>query len=164
MLDDIRGNAMELTAEFAPSDASMIEINALRSLNREEFTRIAFYRIRGYRNWERYTGWDRQKLLDATDSLITIDNSYSSIASDVWSRAPKTGPVYIAPDEPRQLRVFIGKSIVEVLCQWEAMYCSARLSRARGQHRRITASPGTRGDVKIVRCLEDGECLRVESR
>lgn len=43
-----------------------------------------------------------------------IDNSYSSIASDVWYSEPKTGSVYIAPDEPRQLRVFIDKSIIGV--------------------------------------------------
>lgn len=114
VLNEINGNAMEIVAEFAPSDASMIELNVLRSPNREEFTRIAFYRTRGYRNWERYTAWERNKLLEATDSLITIDNSYSSTAADVWSRAPETGPVYLAPDEPLQLRVFIDKSIVEV--------------------------------------------------
>ena len=46
--------------------------------------------------------------------MITIDNSYSSTASDVWSRAPETGPVYVGPNEPLVLRVFIDKSIVEV--------------------------------------------------
>ena len=30
------------------------------------------------------------------------------------SRAPETGPVYLAPDEPLKLRVFIDRSVVEV--------------------------------------------------
>ena len=114
VLDRVQGNSIELIAEFAPSDASMIELNVLRSSNKEEFTSIAFYKTRGYRNRERYSAWERDKLLEATDSLITIDNSYSSTASDVWSRAPETGPVYVGPNEPLVLRVFIDKSIVEV--------------------------------------------------
>ena len=36
----------------------MVELNVLRSPGKEEFTRIAFYRERGYRNWERYAGWE----------------------------------------------------------------------------------------------------------
>ena len=114
VLEEIGGNAVELAAEFASSNAPMIELNVLRSPDKEEFTRIAFYRARGYRDWERYPGWDEVKLMEATDSLITIDNSYSSTAADVLCRAPETGPVYIEPEEPLRLRVFIDKSIVEV--------------------------------------------------
>jgi beta-fructofuranosidase len=46
--------------------------------------------------------------------LITIDNAYSSELPDVMSRAPETAPVWLAPDEPLKLRVFIDKSVVEV--------------------------------------------------
>ena len=114
VLDGIAGNAMEIVAEIDTGDAPMVEMNVLRSPGKEEFTRIAFYRERGYRNWERYTGWDREQLRRATDSLVTIDTSYSSTLPDVRSRAPETGPVYLAPDEPLQLRIFIDRSVVEV--------------------------------------------------
>jgi beta-fructofuranosidase len=46
--------------------------------------------------------------------LITIDSSSSSLLPDVLSRAPETAPVFIGPDEPLKLRVFIDRSVVEV--------------------------------------------------
>ena len=106
VLEGIRGNAMELIAEVTTQAAPMVELNVLRSPNKEEFTRIAFFRERGYRNPN--SGHNRP------DSLITIDSSYSSILSDARSRAPETAPVFIEPDEPLKLRVFIDKSVVEV--------------------------------------------------
>ncbi len=114
VLDDIGGTAMEIIAEIDTSDSPMVELNVLRSPNKEEYTRIAFYRERGYRNWERYAGWEGEQLRRATDSLVTIDTSYSSILPNVRSRAPETAPVYLAPDETLQLRIFIDRSVVEV--------------------------------------------------
>ncbi len=114
VLDGVQGNAMEIQAEIATCGAPMVELNVLRSPHREEFTRIAFYRGRGFRNWERYTGWERSRLEAARDSLITLDNSYSSVLPDVQSRAPETGPVYLAPEENLHLRVFVDRSVVEV--------------------------------------------------
>ena len=105
---------MEIIAEIDTNDAPMVEMNVLRSSGKEEFTRIAFYRARGYRDWERYTGWELGKRLAASDSLITIDSSYSSALPDVLSRAPETGPVFLEPDEHLKLRVFVDKSVVEV--------------------------------------------------
>ncbi len=78
VLEGIQGNAIEIDT----NDAPLVEINVLRSPGKEEFTRIAFYRERGYRNWECYNGWEREQLRAATDSLITLDSSYSSIAPD----------------------------------------------------------------------------------
>jgi beta-fructofuranosidase len=114
VLDGVRGNAIEIAAEIDTADAPMVELNVLRSQEKQEYTRIAFYRGRGYRDWERYTGWERDKLRQATYSLITIDSSYSSEQPDVLSRAPETGPVFLEPDEPLRLRVFVDKSVVEV--------------------------------------------------
>lgn len=122
VLDTITGNAMEIIAEIdtqdSPDDSRlftpMVELNVLRSPGKEEFTRIAFYRSRGYRDWERYIGWERDKLYAAMDSLVTIDTSYASTLPGVLSRAPETGPVYLTPDEPLRLRVFIDRSVVEV--------------------------------------------------
>ena len=99
VLKGIRGNAMELIAEVTTQTAPMVELNVLRSPNKEEFTRIAFFRERGYLNPN--SGRDRP------NSLITIDSSYSSILPDARSRAPETAPVFIEPDEPLKLRVFV---------------------------------------------------------
>ena len=106
VLENIRGDAMEIIAEIDPRDAPMIEMNVLRSPNKEEFTRIAFYPERGYRN--------RGNRIGPRLSLITVDSSYSSVCPDVLSRTPETGPVAIEPDELLQLHVFIDRSVVEV--------------------------------------------------
>jgi len=106
LLENLRGNAMEIVAEVAPTDAPLVEMNVLRSASKEEFTRIAFFRNRGYR--------DRFHREGARYSLISIDTSYSSLLPDVVSRAPETAPVPIDPDEPLKLRVFIDRSVVEV--------------------------------------------------
>ena len=106
VLENIKGNAMELEFEIDAKSAPMVELNILRSPQKEEFTRIAFFRERGMRNLNS----DR----NVRDSLLTIDSSYSSIAPDVRSRAPETGTLSILGDETLKLRVFVDKSVVEV--------------------------------------------------
>jgi beta-fructofuranosidase len=98
VLQGIRGNALEIVAKIDARHAPMVELNVLRSPNKEEFTRIAFYRNRGH----------------AGASLISIDSSYSSLLPDALSRAPETAEVFIEPDKPLELRVFIDRSVVEV--------------------------------------------------
>ena len=98
VLENIRGNTMEIVAEIDEKKARMFEMNVLRSPNKQEYTRIAFFRGRGYRG----------------KSLITIDSAYSSLLPDVASRAPETAPVFIEKNEPLRLRVFVDKSVVEV--------------------------------------------------
>ncbi len=98
VLKNIRGNAMEIIAEIDSRNAPMVEMSVLRSPDKEEFTRIAFFRSRGYRG----------------KSLITIDSSYSSLLPNVRLRAPETAPISMGRDEPLKLRVFIDKSSVEV--------------------------------------------------
>ena len=78
VLEGVNGNAMELELEIDVKSAPMVELNVLRSPQKEEFTRIAFFRERGMRNPDIP---DRVR-----DSLLTIDSSYSSLASDVLSR------------------------------------------------------------------------------
>ncbi len=112
VLDGVGGNAVEIAAEFDPQDAQTLELNVLRSPGKEEYTRIAFYRDRGYVDWERSDGWTRFQ--ESRDSLIALDTTYSSELPDAASRAPEIAPVYVAPDETLQLRVFIDKSVVEV--------------------------------------------------
>ena len=114
VLEGIEGNALEIRAEIETGDAPMVELNVLRSPQREEYTSIRFYRGRGFRDWERYTGWDRARLEAARDSLIILDNSRSSVLPDASSRAPETAPLYIPRNENLDLRIFVDRSIVEV--------------------------------------------------
>jgi beta-fructofuranosidase len=85
----------------------VVELDVLRSAGAEEVTRIMFFRDRGF--GRRDVGQPRARY-----SLISIDSSRSSLLPDVLSRAPETGPVSIAPDEPLKLRVFVDRSVVEV--------------------------------------------------
>jgi beta-fructofuranosidase len=111
VLESVRGNAMEIVAEIDPRRAPMLEMSVLRSPNKEEFTRVAFFRERGYRHRE----YGRQhKYGNRNSSLVTIDSSYSSVLPDARSRAPETAPVFIGRDQPLRLRVFVDKSVVEV--------------------------------------------------
>ena len=48
VLDGFEGRAMELMVELDPQEASMAELNVLRSPGREELTRIAFFKDRGF--------------------------------------------------------------------------------------------------------------------
>ena len=92
------GNTMEFEVEIDTDASPMVEMNVLRSPDREEFTRIAFYRGRGFHG----------------KSLLSVDSSYASTASDVLSRAPETAPLALEEDETLKLRVFVDRSVVEV--------------------------------------------------
>ncbi len=107
VLENVKGNAMEIIAEIDPKDAPMVEMNVLRSPNREEVTRIMFFKQRGYRDLSK--GWRRP-----SESLISIDSSRSSMLPDVLSRAPETAPIFMEKKETLTLRVFIDRSVVEV--------------------------------------------------
>ena len=106
VLDGVSGNVMELAAEIDAGSAAMVELNVLRAPGREEFTRFGFYPERGFR--------DRIHGTAARDSLVTLDNAYSSTAPDVLSRAPETASVRLDPGEKLKLRIFVDRSVVEV--------------------------------------------------
>jgi beta-fructofuranosidase len=114
VLDNITGNAMEILVEIDPKDAPTVEMNVFRSPDLQEYTRISFFKNRGYRDWGRYDGWDQTQRLQAKASLISIESAHSSILPDVKSRAPETAPFHLEPGETLKLRVFLDKSVVEV--------------------------------------------------
>ncbi len=122
VLDAIQGNAMELALELDPGAAPLVELNVLRSPEREEYTRIAFFKHRGNRFKMRLSKTQAMNASSAAmqqvpqryDSLISIDASYSSMLPEALSRAPETAPVFLEDDEPLRLRVFIDRSVVEV--------------------------------------------------
>jgi beta-fructofuranosidase len=106
VLPEVRGNALELQAEIDPAHAQSVELNVLRSANAEETTRITFYKDRQVTS--RFM--PPQKKL----GVISIDNARSSLLPEAHSRPPETASVYIAPEEPLKLRVFVDRSVVEV--------------------------------------------------
>ena len=103
VLENVRGDAMELVAEIAPQTGQTIELNVLRSPGGEEVTRIQCFRDRGLRIVRRQE-----------PTVVSIDTSRSTTAGDVLVRPPETAQVEMAQNEPLTLRVFIDRSIVEV--------------------------------------------------
>lgn len=105
VLEQVRGDAMELLAEIDPMGAPSVELDVLRSPGAEERTRIVFLQGRGFR--------DRAGNLPAAD-VVSIDNTRSSVLPDAQSRPPETAQVRIKKGDPLRLRVFVDKSVVEV--------------------------------------------------
>ena len=117
VLKNISGNAMEINLEIDPKMAPMIELNVLRSPNKEEFTRISFFRGRGFnavRQGTKPQPAPGTSQANFNGSLISIETGYSSLHPDVNPRAAETAPIYMEINEPLKLRVFIDKSVVEV--------------------------------------------------
>ena len=102
-----QNNSFELNCEIQPSDASVVQLDVLCSPDKEEYTRISVYRERGYPDRATFSRRTRS-------SFVSIDNAYASLDPGVRCRAPETLEVYVAPEEPIQLRVFVDRSIVEV--------------------------------------------------
>jgi beta-fructofuranosidase len=46
--------------------------------------------------------------------MISLDGTRASQLANVLSRPPETAPVFVPPNEPFRLRVFVDRSIVEV--------------------------------------------------
>ena len=128
VLDGIEGNTIEIIAEIDAKASPMVELNVLRSKNREEYTRITFFKDRGFRitEWGDKTGallqsgntvvspYGTPRSVRYRQSVLSIDSSYSSILPRALSRPPETTAIDIGADEPLKLRIFIDRSVVEV--------------------------------------------------
>ncbi len=112
VLEGLGGDTIEIAAEIDIAASQTVELNVLRSPDKAEYTRISFYKQRGYADWDRSDGWTRYQ--EGRDSLLAIDTSYSSELADAECRAPDLAPVYLAPGETLKLRVFVDRSVVEV--------------------------------------------------
>lgn len=108
VLDGIEGNAVEIEAEIVPNETQVLEMCVLRSPDRQEYTRIAFFQNRGLKHSERFYPPARQY------SLVTLDSSRSSLSPDAVCRGPETAQVFLEEDEHLKLRVFVDRSVVEV--------------------------------------------------
>lgn len=142
LLPDVAGDSMELEAVFAPGRIPVLELTVLRSPGREECTRIAVYRQRGDLNyqWLEKLGW-----IDSHDTIVSLDATEGSLGGDVMTRPPETGSLFVAPEEPVRLHIFIDKCVVEVFVN-DALCLSTRVfpSRldSRGVSLRAIGQPG----------------------
>lgn len=108
VLEEVGGDCLEIEAEFDPRTAQFVEFNVLRSPGKEEFTRIAFYRNRGFRTT------NHRARPPQTNSIISLDTTDSSRLRDAAVRLPENGPFVLPEGENVKLRIFIDRSIVEV--------------------------------------------------
>ena len=106
VLESVRGSALEIEAEIDPGNAPTVELNVLRAPQAEEVTRIALFKNRDVTS--RFM--PPQRAL----SVVTLDGTRASLLPDVLSRPPESAPVFVAPNEPFKLRVFVDRGIVEV--------------------------------------------------
>ena len=128
VLEGVAGDALELIVEIDAQDSPMVELNVLRSPNREEYTRISFFKDRGFRMHRdlpksgallasgapAVPKFGAPRKVPVMQSIVSLDTSYSSTLPDALSRPPETAPIILEDDEPLRLRVYIDKSIVEI--------------------------------------------------
>jgi len=134
ILKNIKGNAMEISAEIDLKNAQLVELNVLRSPDKQEYTRIVFYKEKGMSQGLNYTAGEQTAYMphdlvklftsDTSNlssgrfnpraSLISIESSNASILPDVLIRPHETAPVVLGKDETLKLRIFIDKSVLEV--------------------------------------------------
>ena len=91
--------------------------------------------------------------------MITVDNSFSSTLPDALARPPESAPVLIEPGEPVRLRIFVDRSVVEVVRERETVRRGQSVPRPPRQHRGVAhlSRSGIRGPVS--RLLADAEHL-----
>ncbi len=143
VLEGIEGSALELAAEIELKDASMLELNVLRSPGREEVTRLVFYGGRGFQ--------ERPVRKGGSPTRFSIDTSHSSLLPDVRPRAPETADVFIPTGEPLKLRVFVDRSVVEVFANGR-QYAAVRVYPGRADS--VGVSLRSQGKDTRVRSIE----------
>ena len=162
VLDDIRGNAIELQITLDPKHASLFEVDVLRSPNREECTRICFFNKRGYKYREPFANDVRSNLTMSTmlsnpvrhESIITLDTSHASTLPDALSRPPESAPVFIEDDEPVRLRIFVDRSVVEVFVN-ERQCVAVRVYPGREDSRGVSLlSRGQEAELLSLDCWQ----------
>ena len=101
-LDDVRGDCLEIIAEFEPGDAEEFGLTVCRAPDGVEETRI---------------------LYDAVGRRLIVDRERSSLSHDVDSGMHE-GLLDLALDEPLSLHVFLDRSVVEVYANGRACLTS----------------------------------------
>lgn len=141
-LKDIEGDCYMLTALLQPSRATAIQLDVLLSPDDEEYTRITVYRERGY--------WDRALKVANRTTFVVLDNSRSSIASDVMPRSPERVEVAIDREQAIDLQILVDRSIVEVFVnQQKALALRVYPAKSNSRYVRVE-SRGAATDAMLV--------------
>jgi len=132
VVSGVKGDAMELALTIDLKESQAVEVNVLRSPGKEEYTRIIFYREKGFSDGLDYRSGEETARMPADlvplvtgrpaepykrgarASVIAIDASSASILPDVQVRPPESAPLVLEKGELLNLRIFIDKSVVEV--------------------------------------------------
>ncbi|MCG8450667.1 MAG: glycoside hydrolase family 32 protein [Pirellulales bacterium] len=102
VLEEVRGNTIEILAEIDTKDAREIQMNVLRSGTKREYTSFRFIRDGGPRiNKTNY-------------STIALDTAHASLHPDMFGRMPEMKPIMLEGSELLRIRIFVDKSVVEV--------------------------------------------------
>lgn len=137
VLDNINGNAMEIIVEIDPKNSQHVELNILRSADKQEYTQIIFYRNRRF--------WD-------SNNILSINTDNSSILPEVRSRPAENAPLHLEAGENLRLRIFIDKSVVEIYAN-DKQYAAVRVY------------PGLAGStgVSILSRASDSELISLDA-
>lgn len=122
---NIEGNAIELNLEIENNNVLLLELNVLRSPDKEECIRIVFMKNRGngggchHRPGEIQSGPSklpppRFPVLPSRESLIATESSRSSLHPDVTPRGSEMAPFNLDKEGNLKLSVFIDKSVADV--------------------------------------------------
>jgi beta-fructofuranosidase len=106
VVDQVRGDAMEIVATIDPGEARYIRLNVLRADDKSEYTAVNFHRDVGKdfanRSWS------------VRDSMIALDPTFSTIGEQGDINQPQSCFFPYLEGEPLELRIFVDRSIVEV--------------------------------------------------
>ena len=101
-LDGVRGDCLEIIAEFEPGGAEEFGLTVCRAPDGVEETRI---------------------LYDSVGGRLIVDRERSSLSPDVDSGVHE-GPLDLYPGEPLSLHVFLDRSVIEVYANGRACLTS----------------------------------------
>ena len=106
VVDEVRGNAMEIIATIDPMEARYISVNVLRAADRSEYTAVNFHREAGKDYANRSWG--------VRDSIVTIDPTFSTTGGAAEINEPQSCTFHYEEGELLELRIFVDRCIVEV--------------------------------------------------
>lgn len=108
VLPNIEGNVVELVLEIDMKKCKNLELNVLRSPEKEEYTRIVILKEAGHPNTARTS---KRKIRPST---MILDTTNSSISDLVGVRQPEIVDFFLDNGESLKLHIFIDRSVVEV--------------------------------------------------
>jgi len=137
-IPDIKGDTLELIAEFEEKNVPVIEIKVMMSEDEKEYTAIRIFRQRGFTYLPAFAkDFTYRK---AHESVIQLDTTFSSTSANV--RIPDEQSFWIAPEEKLNVRVFLDKSIVEVFVNGKAAMAAKVSPDSEANRIAITARGG----------------------